>query len=132
MIRGRNEPYPTDNRSQNPWLARVLWIGGGFLAGAVFWHMIGFWTLVSTAVMGGPGAEPAKNVAVVARKTAHPIETGSLRSRQIPCATLALNRQRGETQLQPCQTAPFHHINGGLGTKADRAAGVASWSTTLQ
>lgn len=45
---------------------------GGFVLGAVFWHLVGFWSFVSHVVLKGPTAEPQHAN----------IETGSLRPRE--------------------------------------------------
>lgn len=39
----------------------------GFVLGAIFWHLVGFWSFVSHVVLKGPDG-----------RTANPIETGSL------------------------------------------------------
>ena len=53
----------------------------GFLAGAVFWHAVGFWTLVHEAVFSGPRSEASayQNVPVVAAPRAVAFDEEKLR-----------------------------------------------------
>jgi hypothetical protein len=70
--------------------ARFGWAFGGFLIGASFWHVLGFWAVLGEAVLKRP--EP--QVSVVARM---------LLPMSLPnCTTLALNRADGRTISVPC------------------------------
>jgi len=70
--------------------ARFGWAFGGFLIGASFWQVLGFWTVLGEAVLKRP--EP--QVSVVARM---------LLPTNLPnCTTLALNRVNGRTFSVPC------------------------------
>ena len=73
-----------------PRAAPFIWGFGGFLIGAAFWHLIGFWGFLSTVVLKGP--EP--QVSVVARQA----DPAMLRN----CTDLALNRSTGQTYAVPC------------------------------
>lgn len=102
------------------------------MAGVVFWHLIGFWSMVSVAVLG-ERTVPVSEVPAVARpKAASPIETGSVPPRAMACVALTLNRRTGETRGAECRTGIFHHINAGLGSKDDRETGNSGWSATVQ
>lgn len=132
MIRKRHAADRLDEGERSQ-LAPVLWAGGGFAAGIAFWHLIGFWSIVSVAVLGGGAAPAAPPFAVSSRKAPAAIETGSVVPRAIGCIALAINRQTGETRGAQCQTGTFRHINAGFGAKDDRATAVdLSWSTTSQ
>jgi hypothetical protein len=83
----------------------------GFVAGAVFWHFVGFWGFVSQVVLKGPVGP-------------HGLETGSISRPDAParaaqaspntpwltqrggpdirCTQLVLDRRRGETRLATC------------------------------
>jgi hypothetical protein len=134
MIRGRPALVQPSGGDKSLPLAPILWAGSGFLAGAAFWHLVGFWSLISLAVLGINEPSAAKQTPIAERPVTRPIETGTIRSRPAPasCVSLALNRTLGETRSMPCQTGTFHHLNRGLGTKADRAISLSSWSTTLE
>ncbi len=134
MIRGGHDAEPTAPRRPGA-VTPLLWAGGGFVAGAVFWHLVGFWSLVSMAVLGSDQASRATPGAVTTSAPAaksRRIETGSVTTRKAPCVALELNRLLGETRPLPCRAETFHHVNAGLGTKDDRAAGAPAWSTTLR
>ncbi len=70
--------------------APLAWGFAGFLIGAIFWHVIGFWGFLSEAVLEAP--EP--QVSVVAREVKPAVPPN--------CTTLALNRATGETTSVPC------------------------------
>jgi hypothetical protein len=132
MIRTHHDADRLDGGVRSSPLARLVWAGGGFVAGIVFWHVIGFWSVVSVAVLGtGPQAAVPRDP-VAERTPPRAIETGSLPSRAAPCTALALNRRTGETRSSMCPAATFHHINGGLGSKDDRALVVSDWTTRLR
>ncbi|MBN9277657.1 MAG: hypothetical protein J0I57_08480 [Hyphomicrobium sp.] len=70
--------------------APLVWGFAGFLIGAMFWHVIGFWGFLSDVVLKGP--EPQASVVVNEAPTA-----------MLPnCTTLALNRATGMTTSVPC------------------------------
>lgn len=132
MIRTDHDGCHLDGAERSRALPPLLWAGGGFVAGVVFWHVIGFWSIVSVAVLGtGPQAVVPRDT-VAGRALPRAIETGSLPSRASPCTALTLNRQTGETRSAMCRTGTFHHTNGGLGTKEDRTLQVSDWLTHLR
>jgi hypothetical protein len=108
----------------------VLWAGAGFAGGIVFWHGVGFWALVSTAVLGDKsGQDRAMKPSLSGRAT---METASLaRPAKQGCINLVFNRSRGETLAAPCAAATFHHVDAGLGVKKDKALSAA-WSSALR
>jgi hypothetical protein len=126
MIRG--------DRASEGWLSRrsgrssALWAGGGFIAGIAFWHLVGFWSLINMAVIGngGGGQSPLASSART-RTVGVPLETGSVRKvSSAGCVALVRNPRSGETRLGPCLSGTFHHLNAGVGTKDDLAAGEKS------
>jgi hypothetical protein len=80
--------------------APIAWGLGGFLVGAIFWHLIGFWGFLGSVVLNGP--ETAVSVVtrqqpvVVARRQA--VEPAILPN----CTVLALDRSTGRTSSVPC------------------------------
>lgn len=68
----------------------MAWGFGGFLIGAIFWQVIGFWGVLGEAILKRP--EP--KVSVVAR-LALPVRLPN-------CTTLALDRATGRTVSVPC------------------------------
>lgn len=80
--------------------APIAWGLGGFLVGAIFWHVIGFWGFLGTVVLKGP--ETAVSVVtrqqpvVVARQQI--VESAILPN----CTVLVLDRSTGRTSSVPC------------------------------
>lgn len=72
-------------------LRPFAWGFGGFLIGAIFWHMIGFWGFLSAVVLKGPEA----GVSVISRPVVVPAGLPN-------CTGLALNRTTGRTTSVPC------------------------------
>jgi hypothetical protein len=80
--------------------APIAWGLGGFLIGAIFWHLIGFWGFLSTVVLKGPETAVSEVVwqqpVMVARQQA-------IRPATLPnCTVLVLNRSTGLTSGVPC------------------------------
>lgn len=100
----------------------LLWGGAGFIVGAVFWHLIGFWDFMTAVILGHPesrrqDAASAWSTQVIAqpipgRTTRRPPPTSS-------CSTIAMDRANGSTMAKPCPaiipTAPAT-----VAEKADR------------
>lgn len=78
----------------------IAWGLGGFLIGAIFWHLIGFWGFLSTVVLKGPDTA----VSVVARQ--QPIlatRQQAIQPATLPnCTVLVLDRSTGLTFAVPC------------------------------
>lgn len=64
-----------------------VWAVAGFLCGAVFWHMVGFWDFVGGLVHRGPTGSQRLEAAMTAGTA---------------CTTLALDRTSGLTRAEPC------------------------------
>src|SRR6476620_2361275 len=83
----------------------ALWTTVGFVAGAVFWHAVGFWTFMSQIVFDGENTAP-QAIAAQAPVIDDAIETGSLptilRVDPARCISLELNRRSNETAARPC------------------------------
>jgi hypothetical protein len=73
-------------------MAPLVWAVGGFLIGAMFWHLIGVWGFLDTVVLKGTG----NPVSVVARQ--HIAQPAALPN----CTMLVLNRSTGLTSSVPC------------------------------
>lgn len=77
----------------------LLWSAAGFLAGAVFWHAVGFWRFISDAVLD-PAPGPAQMAAVsrpsqVSLPTIYLVDAAN-------CTALVLERKTNSTVMQPC------------------------------
>lgn len=122
--------------------AALGWCATGFLAGVAFWHCVGFWSLVHTAVVRGEERSAPAATATVDRpaapRRAPILETGSLPGPiKQSCVLLVLDRTGGATRQAPCPTGTFHHRNAGIGVKRDRetaspAPPGSNWSTQLE
>ncbi len=131
--------------------APLLWCALGFLSGAIFWHVVGFWGFVSTAVFEGDKARPQ----IAAGTT--PLETGSIDTRKaaataaktspvksvLACAALTLDRSSGQTSMSACSANAWHLRHTGDSRRQDRqlavgnpgtakASSVAGWATTAE
>ncbi len=95
--------------------SKLAWCTAGFLIGAAFWHVIGFWSFISYVVLGGPGpqatfasARPLAVASIDQVRTSATPATGSRPS----CITLALDRATGRTRREPCDATapPLPHV----------------------
>lgn len=86
----------------------IAWAGLGFVTGAIFWHVVGFWTFLSNVVLKGATDPVAKTV--LAGAAPSPTATSSTK-RKLPtiylvdaakCTALALDRRSNRTSLAPC------------------------------
>jgi hypothetical protein len=132
MIRGARASNGESSGWPRSWPGRTLWAGGGFIAGIVFWHLVGFWSLINMAITGaGEDSRPGMASSPQTRAKPALLETGSVRKvNSAGCVALIRHPTSGETRLGPCQAGTFHHLNAGIGTKDDRAEGAASWTTS--
>lgn len=89
----------------------LVWGLAGFLVGAVFWHLIGFWVFVSEVVLKGPELGQPAAVArdetalrlrdLAARSAGYRVRSGSA-----ACVALALDRRSGQTRPTACIETP--------------------------
>jgi len=75
----------------------ILWATLGFVTGAIFWHVIGFWTFVSDVVLNRPpaGGTLRAEASVVAVPTIYLVDPAT-------CTALVLDRQTNQTVVRPC------------------------------
>ncbi len=114
----RDTPPARKRRDFTP----VLWGGSGFIAGALVWHIVGFWMFVSDVVLNAndprartleaflpglstpaPGQKAMSRIpesAVIAAPAAFKHATAGT---QFACVSLALDRSAGITQAQICK-----------------------------
>jgi hypothetical protein len=78
--------------------AALLWGGMGFVAGAVFWHLVGFWSFMAEVVLDRTAAAQA---AVGAPPRSNAVPTVILVQAD-RCTTLALKRRSNLTVAVPC------------------------------
>jgi len=106
----RPEPQPNSGPRNIPsntvWQLRtaLVWGGLGFLAGAVFWHLVGFWSFLSEVVLD---RTPSAEAAVLAPQ---PERLGAGEPPVIVidtnrCTMLTLDRRSNLTTAQPCPTS---------------------------
>ena len=77
----------------------LVWSASGFLAGAIFWHAVGFWRFVSDIVLD-PAPGPAQMAAAapqsqVSLPTIYLVDPAK-------CTALILDRKTNSTVVQPC------------------------------
>lgn len=82
----------------------------GFVAGAVVWHFIGFWSFVASIVTRGP--EPPASTVVAAEPAKMPgakfRAVGVSRERTDParCSSVVLDRNTGSVITADCEPSP--------------------------
>lgn len=78
------------------------WSVTGFLAGAVFWHFVGFWGFVSEVVLaGGPPVERAAVHSVPTTVRTKRVQVAATAA-DTPCTLVSRDRQTGLTSARPC------------------------------
>jgi hypothetical protein len=122
------QPY----RRRSLWASPVLWCCLGFLFGAPFWHLIGYWSYLTgspaafmTSKLSRPAGEPAATPAkpLAAPSTLSPLRTAQPGRKngplaQVNCTALVLDRDSGTVQAAQCKAnAP------GLAELSGRAKG---------
>jgi hypothetical protein len=75
----------------------------GFAAGAIFWHLVGFWQFIGEVVLDRPDELRAELAAMgtLPRAAAPPIVTGSIADGN--CVRLTLDRTIGAVATEPCR-----------------------------
>ena len=95
----------------------LRWSTFGFVAGALFWHFVGFWTFMSHIVFSTPDAAWPSSIAASAVTTSSaqtrgdPIETGSLQRLEKltapkvepSCTAVSRDPVTGDASQGPCQ-----------------------------
>jgi hypothetical protein len=95
---------PHRSQSRGP----IIWAGlAGFVAGAVCWHMVGFWGFVSDAVLHRHGtthpsalSKDGSLAKVQSRQTG---TAGPVRVSLDTCATAAIDRTGGDSKIAGCE-----------------------------
>mgnify|MGYP001210713177 CR=1 FL=1 len=127
-------PAAAPGRSARP----AWWAVGGFLAGIVFWHLVGFWSFVSEIVFNQdeaasrfaaieplvlpPPSQPRQ--AAAARGAATPAggDAGSAPAAlSANCSALILDRNTGAVRLGPCRPSAQRLVDAGLRGRQDLA-----------
>jgi hypothetical protein len=90
-------------------VGKLAWCTAGFLAGAAFWHFVGFWGFISAVVLGGPDPErelfSARPISIVSPKGSDLAPTLAGKARVgSACVALALDRVSGQTRRVPCES----------------------------
>jgi hypothetical protein len=70
----------------------LLWSAGGFLAGALFWHAVGFWRFIAPRPEQMAAVAPPSRVSL---PTIYMVEPAN-------CTALILDRKTNSTVMQPC------------------------------
>ncbi|MEL6372521.1 MAG: hypothetical protein AAFR04_00965 [Pseudomonadota bacterium] len=103
----------------------LLWGIAGFVLGAAFWHAVGFWDFVNTAMLGRPPAQHTVDLGAVSQANAGrpppkrinervgpegPLTSAkatALTPRNgLPCTTLTIDRASGNTRAAACGSPP--------------------------
>lgn len=156
--RPRNAPIaPAVRRRARPVLTGLLSGVAGFIVGAVFWHIVGFWSFVSQVVLKGPdeqqlqrgetGLAPPQPVKASGRlKDAARVRDLGVRAGYTQaaagagnCAEARMDRGSGLISLQACVLSGGPLPDGGDPRRADRLASTAApgfapagWSVQVQ
>jgi hypothetical protein len=98
-----------DQQPRTPPLKIVLSSMAGFVAGALFWHLVGFWSFVNEAVYykrgDSPEAASSGRAAVVAAKaqSRQAGVAGPVRSTSGNCSLVPIDRTGGAPQAVSCE-----------------------------
>jgi len=119
---GRAAPFIPGRRRLRTALA---WSAAGFLAGALFWHAVGFWGFISDVVLD-PAPTPVQMTAVappsqVSLPTIYMVDPAN-------CTALILDRKTNSTVMQPC---PHNGLALRLETNGRDSLAVASDTAAL-
>ncbi len=122
-------PSPASEQRTSSVASAVVWGGSGFVVGAVFWHLIGFWSFVSTVVLGDTDArrtmaEGQKGWSTQIIGPPSPVRTTSRRPSPPTCTALSIDRASGVTAAKPCPAGspPTASLNSGKSDKLATAA----------
>lgn len=83
----------------------LAWAGGGFVLGAICWHMVGFWTFIDRVL---DETRPAHHAVFAAGVTPTPVSLGKSAARLISysseadCVQRVSTDERDSTTVQPC------------------------------
>lgn len=79
----------------------------GFISGAIFWHVVGFWGFISDIVFRGRAdgvptamARPSPPLKFQSRRTAVPAASSGVDTNQ--CSAVAIDRTGGEARIGAC------------------------------
>jgi hypothetical protein len=92
------EPTAASSRAGRQLWAALVWGGLGFVAGAVFWHLVGFWSFLSEVVLDrttGPQAAEAASAPTGLSAKVVLVDSAT-------CTALALDRRAKLTLALPC------------------------------
>lgn len=108
----------------------LVWGGGGFIVGAIFWHAIGFWDFMTLVVLGDqesrrrqPDASNDWATQVISTPTPG---RSTLRRPAVAtnCTTLVIDRNKGATTGKACPPI-LPTVSAVLAAKTDRLPGSA-------
>jgi len=115
--RGRTAAGPATPHLRR-WVRSASWAVLWFVAGAIFWHFVGFWNFVTQVVLKGPEPPARREAAAITTGSIGPPERPALlkqgTSKVARCSELALDRSTGATRLHTCMAAPLamRHVAG--------------------
>lgn len=112
----------------------LFWAGLGFVIGAAFWHLIGFWSFVSYVVLNGDGSVPHTQ-AVVRKNDVQAASKRAAVEAARSCVKLVRSRSDANTAAVPCDPNDrILHQLGGLAARQDRALlhPSAGWAVTAE
>jgi hypothetical protein len=143
---GSRPPLPVSQRRTGI-AGKLAWCAAGFLIGAAFWHVVGFWSFISYVVLGGPDGSAnfvSPQIVSVASADQAPAPPALAAKGRPACITLALDRATGETRPEPCEASALALPHIAASAREDLASlperssptilphsGVAPTSTTL-
>ena len=116
--------------------ARVLPVLCGFVAGAIFWHLVGFWSFISEMVFHGPREKTVIAAPVSSRATASNVRLfspmGQHATSGIPqlggCTTLHQEAPGGTITKVPCGVNSPMHLETAKETVSSSASRGADFS----
>ena len=128
---GRQPSRVAAGRRSQPMSNSIIAGVTGFVAGAVVWHFIGFWSFVAAIVTRGP--EPPASRVVAAEPPKMPRASfravGISRERTDParCSSVVLDRGTGSVAVADCGPSPSFALRASGRKDRVAAASPRSW-----
>lgn len=128
---GRQEPadFTADavtEPERAPPANRLWWGALGFVAGALFWHLVGFWSFVGAVAFNeDPHTSVTRPAFPLAVESAIPQGAQRVEPAGTPadenCSAHALDRATGEVTIAPCHWSPLTLAEGTSSARQDLA-----------
>jgi hypothetical protein len=110
----------------------LLWGGIGFVLGALFWHLVGFWSFVSDVVLNATSSGPP--VAIMRKNDLQLLARKAAAEAAKTCIKLVRNPSGGDATARACDPDDPILTHTGLGKREDPVvhASAGNWTVTAE